>query len=150
MNGFHLYTVNSTLTRQPMADDHQTARRVRQMSRERIRMRELHMPKNIAAASHLLADSTSTHPINNQCEYPESFPVTPTAVWWHSSGVSVPGVKCACWSYFRFFNGESSDFFSPAGATGAFSLTFLSSGVGASFFFEGYNGMLRLALQRKR
>jgi hypothetical protein len=39
--------------------------------------------------------------------------------------------------HFRFFNGESSAFFSPAGATGAFSLTSLSSGVGASVFFEG-------------
>jgi hypothetical protein len=40
--------------------------------------------------------------------------------------------------HFRFFNGVSSAFFSPAGATGAVSLTFLSSGVGASVFFEGY------------
>lgn len=109
------------------------------MTRECIRMRELHKPNNIAAASYLLADSTSMHPVNNHCEYPESFPVTVTpTVWWHSSGVSILGVKWAGWLYFRFFNGESSAFFSPAGATGAFSLTFLSSGVGASFFFEGY------------
>ena len=46
------------------------------------------------------------------------------------------------WFYFRFFNGESSAFFSPAGATGAFSLTSLSSGVGASVFFEGYQDLV--------
>ena len=51
--------------------------------------------------------------------------------------VKRPGGKVVV--YFRFFNGESSAFFSPAGATGAFSFTFLSSGVGASDFFEGYN-----------
>lgn len=46
-----------------------------------------------------------------------------------------------CSFYFRFFTGVSSFLSPPAGATGADSVFFLSSGVGASVFFADYEGM---------
>lgn len=78
-----------------------------------------------------------SHPTNNQRKSRQCLSVTPTAARWYPWWSGIHSANSSANFHFRFFNGVSSAFFSPAGATGAFSLTFLSSGVGASVFFEG-------------